>query len=456
MDRINLKNVAKPRGVDCSMEYEENSDSVQFYIKLKSRAPGEFALVFRKADNATYTAAIIASKPVTIPVKVERQKIASAVETELVNIETEEVVFTSDFALAQTTAAAPYPVQQAELSASSAPEMAPDPVQAPELSAAPDPVPANAPTVQDPPVAAVPVYEKRAPQEVSEMEAMKEFFQETEDAFASAAEEEKLSIEQRNAPQESDCPPETVIEPETTAIEDLAEQSAFSDNDLDDLFSQFELTEPQAVADFYENAAPPNEDGFLDEFEDEDAFFSAFESEISFTSDAADGAHIIDFTPYFDDDSPEEDASVKLINEDPYSLRQYFRPFGGFASPTRNREFYSMDDSLPGSEKLRVLLNGYNVPLATPFLEYKNVSVEGESLPKRLIGVLRADNSPEYFIFGCLGYNRPTDQPFMGATGFVYFEQMAQSSLGYWICYVNAKTGKISLPIKPKNYESEQ
>jgi hypothetical protein len=41
----------------------------------------------------------------------------------------------------------------------------------------------------------------------------------------------------------------------------------------------------------------------------------------------------------------------------------------------------------------------------------------------------------------------------MGATGFVYFEKLKDSELGYWLSYINAKTGKISLPIKPQQYE---
>ena len=47
-----------------------------------------------------------------------------------------------------------------------------------------------------------------------------------------------------------------------------------------------------------------------------------------------------------------------------------------------------------------------------------------------------------------LGKNKKEHQPFMGSTGFIYFNEADKNGIGYWIMYIDAATGRISEPYK--------
>jgi hypothetical protein len=99
MERNALQNSAMQRGIDCNIEYSEDDSSVIFYIQLLpgNKSSEEYALVIHKGASDYYTAAIVMPKMKLDPIKVDKAKIANATVAELVNIETEEVIFSSAF-----------------------------------------------------------------------------------------------------------------------------------------------------------------------------------------------------------------------------------------------------------------------------------------------------------------------------------------------------------------------
>ncbi|MCL1914063.1 MAG: hypothetical protein FWG10_09360 [Eubacteriaceae bacterium] len=228
------------------------------------------------------------------------------------------------------------------------------------------------------------------------------------------------------------------------------EQLSFNKNDIETDAAAVDLKSANMPITTESLIPPIPEIEFLDD--DEQAFLSGT-SEIAFIDQTGSEEHVIEFTPESANQIRRR-RSPSLINEDASILDQHFEEYNNFESELKNRKFYILDLQKAQDNSIKVLLNGLPVPLNAPFLDYENEAYDNfGKYPRRIIGSLNAENSTEYFIFGTLGKNKPEDQPFMGATGFVYFEKLANSTLGYWLTYVNASTGKISLPMKPQKYD---
>lgn len=179
-----------------------------------------------------------------------------------------------------------------------------------------------------------------------------------------------------------------------------------------------------------------------------------------YEKDAAQTSVMIDDESDYDIDlfmqdvkSPEISKSQKasLINDNEGILEELFEKFDLFETPLKNHVFYKLDEGNAKKSALKIILNGFIVPVLSPLLEYKNPFGTSGSYPKYLIGETTIDGEIEYYVYGTLGRNLREEQPFSGATGFVYFEKIRNSEEGYWLMYVNAKTGRISLPMRPKN-----
>ena len=64
-----------------------------------------------------------------------------------------------------------------------------------------------------------------------------------------------------------------------------------------------------------------------------------------------------------------------------------------------------------------------------------------------LFGIYKKDNEPSHFVYGVPGRFVREEQPYRGATGFKNWASKAKSNpgdYGYWICFVNAKTGSVT------------
>ena len=67
------------------------------------------------------------------------------------------------------------------------------------------------------------------------------------------------------------------------------------------------------------------------------------------------------------------------------------------------------------------------------------------------------ENQPDeatYYIYGIPGRYILSEQPYEGMTGFVYWHPLEnkipqRGDYGYWLLYVDAKTGNIAMPQKP-------
>ncbi|WP_432406405.1 hypothetical protein [Wukongibacter sp. M2B1] len=64
------------------------------------------------------------------------------------------------------------------------------------------------------------------------------------------------------------------------------------------------------------------------------------------------------------------------------------------------------------------------------------------------------DMEPKYYVYGVPGRYMYMDQPFQGMTGFVSWHPLEdknpeQGDYGYWLLYIDAKTGNVVFPISP-------
>jgi ABC-type uncharacterized transport system auxiliary subunit len=132
-------------------------------------------------------------------------------------------------------------------------------------------------------------------------------------------------------------------------------------------------------------------------------------------------------------------------------LAEHFKPFGGLSGLSDEHVLFAYDEDLSAEHELRLVLNKGIVPMSKLYLHFINRYLpEDIALPARIIGtaVIEGDN---YYALGVLGEHIREQQPFMGATGFVYHHMLADGKYGYWFMYINAKTGKISTPLTPVN-----
>ncbi len=205
--------------------------------------------------------------------------------------------------------------------------------------------------------------------------------------------------------------------------------------------------------------AEKDTDKAAENFEDKkiipnEEYTANYEKDAAQTSVISDDESDYDIDLFMQDvKSPEISKSQKasLINDNEGILEELFEKFDLFETPLKNHVFYKLDEANAKKSALKIILNGFIVPVLSPLLEYKNPFGTSGGYPKYLIGETSIDGEIEYYVYGTLGRNLREEQPFSGATGFVYFEKIRESEEGYWLMYVNAKTGRISLPMRPKN-----
>ena len=406
-DKIVLRNERLSSFCDAQVSYCEEEDKFLFDISVKGNKDKELAVLFVNGDDSFYTAEIIGMKKPGLSFSILKSKIAHCVSMRIVDIDTEREAFCAAF----TPSAASFTDEMDQPAAPSSPE--------PSKAALSVPQPAVLSASEDCSTESEAPATREDAGENSEILSMNEgVLEDLKDVIESV--EAKLPPAEDAAAQ----PPE---EEEKNEIGFIAEFTG--EEDASDMPVIGFTSEPRVLVD-----DSPNKEDISFHFPSEEPQTQSIQPRLRRGQTSAQGL----------------DADV-LINENESLLEDNFDKLDLFENPLKNHVFYAINEAAAKKKGLRIILNGYVVPLMSPFLEYKNPFGTDSSFPKHIVGAARIDDHTEYYVFGALARCAREEQPFLGATGFVYFEKLRDSEYGYWLSYINAKTGKISLPMKPKS-----
>ncbi|QZY55356.1 hypothetical protein [Crassaminicella profunda] len=96
--------------------------------------------------------------------------------------------------------------------------------------------------------------------------------------------------------------------------------------------------------------------------------------------------------------------------------------------------------------------NMYSCP---PYRNYAGCPAQIYKYKHYNFGIKRdKKNEPVYYLYGIPGRFMLSEQPYEGMTGFVYWHPIEdkkpeKGDYGYWILHIDAKTGKVAIPLKP-------
>ncbi|WP_294466350.1 hypothetical protein [uncultured Anaerofustis sp.] len=110
-----------------------------------------------------------------------------------------------------------------------------------------------------------------------------------------------------------------------------------------------------------------------------------------------------------------------------------------------DHKFFIVDETDERLNDINIIYNGFVMPMLYPYMGYKNLELENAILPNWIFGKLFEDGEIKYYVYGILGSKNDKTQPFLGSTGFIYYEPSAYDGFGYWLMYISEKTGKICL-----------
>lgn len=142
--------------------------------------------------------------------------------------------------------------------------------------------------------------------------------------------------------------------------------------------------------------------------------------------------------------------SQKLINSNSQLITQYLSEFKEFREEIDNHTFYSVDMEIPKLCEVNIVYNGFIMPFLYPYMGYKNTKIINDKYPDWIFGEVIKNKKTTYYVYGILGSKEKENQPFLGSTGYIYYQPLNSKDLGYWLMYLNAKTGKISIPLRPR------
>ena len=147
----------------------------------------------------------------------------------------------------------------------------------------------------------------------------------------------------------------------------------------------------------------------------------------------------------------EEINEDNLITFDNKLLEKNFKKVNlKFFNSSLDYDFYIVDLSYNACYDLNVIYNGFIMPVIYPFMGYSNDKFRNTAYPSMIFGKIRGEHN-NFFVYGILGSPNKESQPFLGSTGFIYFERLKNEEIGYWIMFISESTGKISIPLKPKS-----
>ncbi len=136
-----------------------------------------------------------------------------------------------------------------------------------------------------------------------------------------------------------------------------------------------------------------------------------------------------------------------LLNDAPEVLKEVFEEFTAFKSSLVNHDLYVFDRSISMDKGLAIKYNARCTPLSEIFADYVNPFIDGKIYPKELVGKASRKGVCEYFVFARLGRHLKEEQPFAGATGFVFFHELPEEKdgIGYWMSYISASSGNLCM-----------
>ncbi|WP_329382787.1 hypothetical protein [Anaerofustis butyriciformans] len=151
----------------------------------------------------------------------------------------------------------------------------------------------------------------------------------------------------------------------------------------------------------------------------------------------------------FQDKDEEEDKNKikKIINANNILIDDVLKNFSleNFTDLDSNYKFYIMDEFEEKLNNINIIYNGFVMPILYPYMGFKNKNLENAILPSWIFGKFFKDEEVKYYIYGVLGSKKDNTQPFMGSTGFIYYEPTVYDGFGYWLMYISVSTGKICL-----------
>lgn len=230
-----------------------------------------------------------------------------------------------------------------------------------------------------------------------------------------------------------------------------AEEMAF---DVDELFDEEtnkkenedklkKKDDLKVLENLFDIFSPKNKNSTENDFDD---FESALDEELKNYNDN----NLSDKSEYEFIEKKEEktvEKPKKIINANDVLIEDIMEEFSveNFLSLDGEHKFYYVDENDSRLDDINIIYNGFVMPLIYPFMGYKNLELENAVLPNWIFGKLVSENELKYYVYGILGSNKDDTQPFLGSTGFIYYEPSAYDGYGYWLMYISVKTGKICL-----------
>ena len=147
------------------------------------------------------------------------------------------------------------------------------------------------------------------------------------------------------------------------------------------------------------------------------------------------------------EDKEEKNKIKKIINANNILIDDVLKDFSleNFSDLDNNYKFYIMDEYEENINDINIIYNGFVMPILYPYMGFKNKNLENAILPSWIFGKFFKDEAVKYYIYGVLGSKKDNTQPFMGSTGFIYYEPTVYDGFGYWLMYISVSTGKICL-----------
>lgn len=153
------------------------------------------------------------------------------------------------------------------------------------------------------------------------------------------------------------------------------------------------------------------------------------------------------------------ESSCYYINENLDKIETILTPCTPFDPPLKNHKWWKITGQEEVLEQFYLFFNGFFVPLMYPYMKYRNI---GEIYKKKynykLFGMVcdekNVKNHLKYYVYGIPGRLCIQEQPFQGNTGFLYWHpakyyKKEKGAMGYWLLYVDSKTGSIAVPKCP-------
>lgn len=147
------------------------------------------------------------------------------------------------------------------------------------------------------------------------------------------------------------------------------------------------------------------------------------------------------------------------INDNIKDLEKVVTPIEPFKIPMKQHKWWKITGYEKELEKFHLSFNNSFVPLTYPFMKFRNIGeVYAENYNHWIFGVTFKEdiqgNPIQYFVYGIPGRFCAQEQPFQGGTGYLYWHPVENTSrkkptIGYWLLYVDAKSGDVVVPKPP-------